>query len=71
MSVDFGKMQVIFLDAVERHRPEDWDAYLHQACAGDEELRRQVSRLLKAHREASSSRFAGYALRVAAHGSLF
>jgi hypothetical protein len=47
-------MQVIFLAAVERHRPEDWDAYLDQACAGDEELRRQVSRLLRAHREAGS-----------------
>src|SRR5262249_46542403 len=54
VSVDFGKMQVIFLAAVEGHRPEDWDAYLDQACAGDEELRRQVSLLLKAHREAGS-----------------
>jgi serine/threonine protein kinase/WD40 repeat protein/tetratricopeptide (TPR) repeat protein len=47
-------MQVIFLAAVEGHRPEDWDAYLDQACAGDGELRRQVSLLLKAHREAGS-----------------
>jgi serine/threonine protein kinase/Tfp pilus assembly protein PilF len=54
VSVDFGKMQEIFLAAVELHRPEDWDAYLDQACAGDEELRRQVSLLLKAHREAGS-----------------
>src|SRR5262245_49534748 len=47
-------MQAIFLAAVEHHRPEDWDAYLDQACGGDEELRRQVSLLLKAHREAGS-----------------
>jgi eukaryotic-like serine/threonine-protein kinase len=53
VSVDFAKMQEIFLAAVERHRPEEWDAYLDQACA-DDELRRQVKLLLKAHLEAGS-----------------
>src|SRR5262249_28301949 len=47
-------MQEIFLSAIERHRPEDWDAYLDQVCADSEELRRQVNLLLKAHREAGS-----------------
>ena len=49
MSVDFAKMQEIFLAAVEQHAPDQWDAYLDQACAGDEELRGQVAMLLKAH----------------------
>jgi serine/threonine protein kinase/Flp pilus assembly protein TadD len=54
MSVDFAKMQDIFLAAVEGHRPEDWGAYLDEACGADDELRHQVSLLLKAHREAGS-----------------
>jgi serine/threonine protein kinase/WD40 repeat protein len=53
VSVDFAKMQGIFLAAVERHRPEEWDAYLDQDCA-DDEMRRQVKLLLKAHHEAGS-----------------
>src|SRR6516165_1521397 len=54
MSVDFAKMQDIFLAAVEGHRPEDWGAYLDEACGTDDELRHQVNLLLKAHREAGS-----------------
>jgi serine/threonine protein kinase len=54
VTVDFAKLQEIFLAAVERHRPEDWDAYVNQACAGDDDLRRQVNLLLQAHREAGS-----------------
>ena len=54
MTVDFAKLQEIFLMAVERHRPEDWDVYIDQACAGNDELRRQVNLLLKAHTEAGS-----------------
>jgi len=53
-SVDFARMQEIFLAAVERHPPEEWDSYLDQVCAGDDEMRRQVNLLLKAHREAGS-----------------
>jgi WD40 repeat protein/serine/threonine protein kinase len=47
-------MQEIFLAAVEHHRPEDRDAYLNQACGTDDELRRQVNLLLKAHHQAGS-----------------
>src|SRR5262249_50986854 len=47
-------MQQIFLTAVEQHPPQDWDAYLAQACAGDDELHKQVKLLLKAHFEAGS-----------------
>jgi WD40 repeat protein/serine/threonine protein kinase len=54
VTVDFAKLQEVFLAAVERHRPEDWDTYLNQACADDDELRRQVNLLLKAHLEAGS-----------------
>jgi WD40 repeat protein/serine/threonine protein kinase len=54
VTVDFAKLQEVFLAAVERHRPEDWDAYLSQACADDDELRRQVNLLLKAHLEAGN-----------------
>jgi serine/threonine protein kinase/tetratricopeptide (TPR) repeat protein len=54
MSVDFGRMQEVFLAAVERHAPDQWDAYLVEACAGDEELRAQVGMLLKAHAQEGS-----------------
>ena len=54
MSVDFGRMQEVFLAAVEHHAPDQWDAYLGEACAGDEELRRQVAMLLKAHAQEGS-----------------
>src|SRR5262245_30701252 len=47
-------MQQIFLSAVEQHQPEHWDAYLAEACAGDDELHKQVKLLLKAHLEAGS-----------------
>src|SRR5215471_9223267 len=49
MTVDFDKLRAVFDAAVERHTPEQWDAYLDQACAGDEELRHQAALLLKAH----------------------
>jgi hypothetical protein len=54
VTVDFARLQEIFLAAVERHRPQDWDAYVNQACAGNDELRHQVNLLLQAHREAGS-----------------
>jgi tetratricopeptide (TPR) repeat protein/serine/threonine protein kinase len=53
VTVDFAKLQEVFLAAVEYHRPDDWEAYLSQACA-DDELRRQVKLLLQAHVEAGS-----------------
>jgi WD40 repeat protein/serine/threonine protein kinase len=51
MTVNFEKLRAVFDAAVEGHTPEQWDAYLDQACAGDEELRRQTALLLKAHAE--------------------
>jgi serine/threonine protein kinase/tetratricopeptide (TPR) repeat protein len=47
-------MQEIFLTAVECHRPEEWQAYLDQACGADNELRHQVNLLLQAHQQAGS-----------------
>src|SRR5262249_44905533 len=49
MTVDFDKLRDIFHAAVEQHAPEQRDAYLDEACAGDEELRHQAALLLKAH----------------------
>ena len=54
MSIDFAKLQEIFLAAVVSRRPDDRQAYLDQACASDDEMRRQVELLLKAHEEAGS-----------------
>ncbi|HXG11721.1 MAG TPA: serine/threonine-protein kinase, partial [Gemmataceae bacterium] len=48
MSVDFDKLREIFLAAVEQP-PDQRDAYLNRACAGDEELRRHLAAMLKAH----------------------
>src|SRR6478609_4814581 len=49
MSADFDRLREIFHAAVERHTPDQWDAYLDQTCAGDDDLRRQVAVLLQAH----------------------
>src|SRR5260370_2090060 len=54
MSADFAKMQDVFLAAGEGHPPDQWEAFVDQACAGDEDLRRQVGLLLKAHAEGGS-----------------
>jgi serine/threonine protein kinase/Flp pilus assembly protein TadD len=64
-------MQEIFLAAVECQRPDDQQAYLDQACADDEEMRRQVDLLLKAHHEAGSVPGAGAAEpgRTGAYGT--
>src|SRR5262245_54739883 len=51
MSQDFDRLREIFLEAVERYTPDQWDAYRDRVCAGDAELRRQAARLLSAHRE--------------------
>jgi serine/threonine protein kinase/tetratricopeptide (TPR) repeat protein len=49
MTIDFDKLREVFHAALERCTPAQRDAYLEQACAGDEELRRQVALLLNAH----------------------
>ncbi len=54
VSTDFAKMQEVFLAAVEEHPPDQWDAYLDRACAGNAELRGQVDQLLRAHLQEGS-----------------
>jgi WD40 repeat protein/serine/threonine protein kinase len=54
MAQDLQRARELFLHAVGQLPPEQWDAYLVQACGPDEELRRQAARLLQAHREAGS-----------------
>src|SRR5262249_4469274 len=48
MSADFDKLREIFLAALEQ-APDQRDTYLNQLCGGDEELRRNVVIMLKAH----------------------
>jgi eukaryotic-like serine/threonine-protein kinase len=54
MNPDPNQAKAIFLEALEKHDPEQWPAFLDQACAGHPELRRRVELLLHAHREAAT-----------------
>jgi serine/threonine protein kinase/tetratricopeptide (TPR) repeat protein len=44
----------IFLEAVEKHAPDQWGAFLDEACGQDQELRQRVEVLLRAHGQANS-----------------
>jgi eukaryotic-like serine/threonine-protein kinase len=48
MTVDFNHLRDVFLAAAERPAGER-DAFLDQACAGDDEFRRNVALMLDAH----------------------
>jgi serine/threonine protein kinase/tetratricopeptide (TPR) repeat protein len=54
MTADAHKVRSIFLAAVENHSPDQWSAYLDEACAADPQLRRRVEMLLRAHAESDS-----------------
>jgi serine/threonine protein kinase len=54
MSADPQRARAIFLEAVEKHAPEQWGAFLDAACEGDKELRERVNVLLQAHAQANS-----------------
>ena len=54
MSDQADRVKAIFLEAIEKHAPEDWPAFLEQACAGDAALRAGVERLLRARAELGS-----------------
>jgi serine/threonine protein kinase/tetratricopeptide (TPR) repeat protein len=54
MPHDLQRARELFLHAVGQLPPEQWDAYLAEACGPDDELRRQVAHLLQVHREAGS-----------------
>src|SRR5438132_1583160 len=55
MNVDHNQAKAIFLEAVEKHDPDGWPAFLAQACADQPDLRRRVEVLLGAHREAGTA----------------
>src|SRR5262249_28958624 len=50
MSADPNPAKAIFLEAVERHAPDQWPAFLDRACADRPDLRGLVEALLEAHR---------------------
>ena len=54
MPADLQKARALFLHAVGKLPPEEWDGYVGQACGGDAELEKQVGQLLQVHREAGS-----------------
>jgi serine/threonine protein kinase/Flp pilus assembly protein TadD len=51
MIPDPQQAKAIFLQAMEQHTPDQWPAFLDQACSGQPELRERVKLLLDAHRE--------------------
>jgi serine/threonine protein kinase/Flp pilus assembly protein TadD len=53
----------IFLSALEM-RPEDWPAFLNEACGGDAEVRARVDQLLQAHEALGSIHAGGLAATV-------
>jgi serine/threonine protein kinase/tetratricopeptide (TPR) repeat protein len=54
MNADANAAKAIFLEAVEKHAPDQWPAFLDRACAGRPDLRCRVEVLLQAHREAGT-----------------
>jgi len=49
MTLQSSDAKRIFLEAVEKHAPEQWSEFLDQACGGDRALRERVETLLAAH----------------------
>src|SRR5262245_40487181 len=66
MAADFDKLREIFLAVLER-APDQRDAYLDQRCAGDDELRRNLAVMLKAHAAGEGPLDRGAVRETAAH----
>src|SRR3954454_24153879 len=54
MPADLQRARELFLHAVGKLPPGEWDGYVAGACGGDAELEQQVGHLLLVHREAGS-----------------
>jgi hypothetical protein len=54
MSIDVSKAREIFIEAVGKAPPKQWEALLSDRCGEDAELCRHVRHLLQAHVEAGS-----------------
>jgi hypothetical protein len=54
MTLDPGRVQAVFLAALEQETPADRGAVLDRECAADAELRRRVEALLVAHDQPDS-----------------
>src|SRR6266540_2648846 len=54
MNIDLNTAREIFVEAVGRVPPEQWEAFVSARCGEDAELRRHVQHLLQAHVEAGS-----------------
>src|SRR2546421_1567179 len=54
MPTDLQKARELFLHAVGKLPPEQWQGYVAESCGSDAELEQQVGRLLQVHREAGS-----------------
>src|SRR5262245_44929210 len=51
---DSQRVRSIFLEAVERHAPDQWSAFVDRACGAESDLRQRVEVLLRAHAQANS-----------------
>jgi serine/threonine protein kinase/tetratricopeptide (TPR) repeat protein len=54
MPIDLNRAREIFIEAVGKVPPEQWETYLSTRCGQDAELHRHVRRLLQAHVDAGS-----------------
>jgi WD40 repeat protein/serine/threonine protein kinase len=54
MPANLQKARELFLHAVGKLPPDQWDVYVSEACGGDAELEQQVRGFLQVHREAGS-----------------
>jgi serine/threonine protein kinase/tetratricopeptide (TPR) repeat protein len=54
MPADLQKARELFLHAVGKLPPAEWDAYIAQTCAADTELAERVRHFLQVHRETGS-----------------
>jgi hypothetical protein len=54
MAANMQRARELFLHAVGKLPPEEWDGYIAAACGEDTELKHLVMRLLNDHRQAGS-----------------